>query len=85
MYKHIKLELTTSVQLSKSADGVAKSPRTLEQANVVALAFSPRSTWLFTFERPVKSDTDVHKNVKAWDVKTGEQVGGWYQKTADDW
>lgn len=71
--------------MSRAEDGVAKAPRTLDQPNVVALAFSPLSTWLFTFERPVKSDTDVHKNVKAWEVKTGELVGGWYQKTMDDW
>lgn len=71
--------------LSAAADGLSTPQRTLEQANVVAIAFSPLSTWLFTFERPVKSDTDVHKNVKAWDTKTGEQISGWYQKTMDDW
>ena len=59
--------------------------RTIEQANVVSLAFSPLSTYLFTFERPVKSDSDVYRNVKAWNVQTGEEVGGWYQKTQDDW
>lgn len=57
----------------------------ISQPNVIALAFSPLASWLFTFERPIKSDTDVHKNVKAWDVKTGELVNGWYQKTMDDW
>jgi len=68
-----------------SAAGSSAAPIAIEQANVLLLAFSPLSTWLFTFERPIKSDTDVHKNVKAWDVKTGELVNAWYQKTMDDW
>lgn len=68
-----------------TASGSSSAPLTLEQPNIIALSFSPLSTTLFTFERPVKSDTDVHKNVKAWNVKTGELVGGWYQKTMDDW
>jgi translation initiation factor 2A len=59
--------------------------REIPQTGVVAISFSPLSTTLFTFERPVKSDTDVHKNVKAWSIETGEEVGGWYQKTLDDW
>lgn len=74
-----------SVQLLPSSSSSTAPVQTIAQPNVVALSFSPLSTYLFTFERPVKSDTDLHKNVKAWDVKTGEEVGGWYQKTQDDW
>ena len=57
----------------------------IEQAGVIALSFSPLSSTLFTFERPVKSDTVVHRNVKAWNVKTGEEAGGWYHRSHDDW
>ncbi|KAL7420106.1 hypothetical protein Q5752_005071 [Cryptotrichosporon argae] len=57
---------------------------TIVQANVLLLSFSPLGTTLFTFERPVKSDSDVYKNVKAWNTE-GELVGGWYQKGMDDW
>ncbi|WOO80461.1 Eukaryotic translation initiation factor 2A [Vanrija pseudolonga] len=74
-----------TVELLSAADEPTSAPRTIAQANVVAVSFSPKSSWLFTYERPVKSDTDVHKNVKAWDIATGENVGGWYWKTGDDW
>lgn len=57
---------------------------TIEQPGVVALSFSPLASTLYTFERPVKSETDVYKNVKAWSIK-GELIGGWYQKTENDW
>lgn len=44
------------------------------------------SSYLFTFERPVKTESgEMYKNAKAWDVKNGEIVGGWYQKTMEDW
>ncbi|AFR98792.1 translation initiation factor 2A [Cryptococcus neoformans C23] len=62
------------------------APVTLQQANIVALKFSPMSSYLFTFERPVKTESgEMYKNAKAWDVKNGEIVGGWYQKTMEDW
>ncbi|WVO14696.1 hypothetical protein L204_102334 [Cryptococcus depauperatus] len=60
--------------------------RSLQQANVVSLKFSPLSTYLFAFERPVKTESgEMYKNVKVWDVKTGEIVTGWYHKTKEDW
>ncbi|KAK8861714.1 hypothetical protein IAR55_002537 [Kwoniella newhampshirensis] len=72
--------------LSTSAPSSSSTPLTIPQANVVATTFSPLSTYLFTFERPVKLETgEMHKNVKAWHVKTGEEVGSWYQKTLDGW
>lgn len=76
--------LTHRVSLCRAEDGFDKSTP-IEQVGVVALAFSPLSSTLFTFERPVKSDSEVYQNVKAWNVATGEQVGGWYHKTGDDW
>jgi translation initiation factor 2A len=55
-------------------------------ASAIALTFSPQSKTLFTYERPVKSDgTDVHKNVRAWDVQSGEEVTSWHHKNQDDW
>lgn len=88
MYPYLRFDSMTncsSVQLLPASPDSTVPPVTIEQPNVVALAFSPLATQLFTFERPVKSETDVHKNVKVWDVKTGELVGGWYHKTGDDW
>lgn len=78
-------QLTSRVSLCRSADGLEGKAVSIAQVGVIALAFSPASSTLFTFERPVKSETEVYKNVKAWSVETGEQVGGWYHKTGDDW
>jgi len=73
------------VQILPTSSSSSTPARSIPQANVLALSFAPLSTNLFTFERSVKSDTEVYKNVKAWDEKTGKEVGGWYQKTQDDW
>lgn len=76
---------TSSVEIIPSHSS-SPAPVTLQQANVVALKFSPLSSYLFTFERPVKTESgEMYKNAKAWDVKNGEIVGGWYQKTMEDW
>ncbi|WWC66619.1 uncharacterized protein I206_100522 [Kwoniella pini CBS 10737] len=76
----------SSVHVLPSSSSSSSSPVVISQPNVLALNFSPLSTNLFTFERPVKQDNgDMHKNVKAWDVKTGEEVGGWYSKSMDGW
>lgn len=75
----------SSVHLLPSASTSTQAAREITQAGVVAISFSPLSSTLFTFERPVKSETDVHKNVKAWSVESGEEVGGWHQKSLNDW
>ncbi|ODN77153.1 hypothetical protein L202_05681 [Cryptococcus amylolentus CBS 6039] len=76
---------TNSVELIAPSSSSSKST-TIEQPNVVAIKFSPQSTWIFTFERPVKTESgEMYKNGKAWDVKTGELAGSWYHKTLDDW
>ncbi|RXK39670.1 hypothetical protein M231_03024 [Tremella mesenterica] len=77
--------LASTVHLIPSSSTSKTTSRVIEQANVLALSFSPLSSTLFTFERPIKSSTDVHRNVKAWNVDTGEEVGGWYHRTQDDW
>jgi translation initiation factor 2A len=74
-----------SVHLLSTSSSSATPAKALAHSNVISLTFSPLSTTLFTFERPVKSETDVYKNVKAWNVQTGEEVGGWYQKSQEGW
>lgn len=75
-----------SVHLLPSSGSSSSSSRTLAPTAVFALKFSPLSTTLFTFERPGKTDgTEVHKNVRAWSVESGEEVAGWHQKSQDDW
>ncbi|WWC86021.1 uncharacterized protein L201_000892 [Kwoniella dendrophila CBS 6074] len=76
----------SSVNVLASSSSSSSAPVIISQPNVIALHFSPLSTNLFTFERPVKQDNgEMHKNVKAWNVKTGEEVGGWYSKSMDGW
>nr|XP_018266926.1 translation initiation factor 2A [Kwoniella dejecticola CBS 10117]OBR89084.1 translation initiation factor 2A [Kwoniella dejecticola CBS 10117] len=76
----------SNVHILPSSSSSSSSPVIISQPNVLALNFSPLSTNLFTFERPVKQENgDMHKNVKAWNVKTGEEVGGWYSKSMDGW
>ncbi|RSH94843.1 hypothetical protein EHS25_004649 [Saitozyma podzolica] len=77
--------LASGVHLIPSSSSSSAPSHVLPAPAAVAAAFSPLSKTLFTFERPVKSDTDVHKNVRAWDVVSGEEVAGWHQKTFDDW
>ncbi|WVQ93627.1 hypothetical protein IAU59_000703 [Kwoniella sp. CBS 9459] len=78
--------VASDVRVLPSSSSSTSSPLTVAQPNVVAVAFSPLSTNLFTFERPVKQDNgEMHRNVKAWDVKSGQEVGGWYQKGLDGW
>jgi translation initiation factor 2A len=78
-------ELIRSVQLLSTSSSSTTPAKTLAHANVISLSFSPLSTTLFTFERAVKSETEVYKNVRAWNVQSGEEAGGWYQKTQEGW
>ncbi|KAK6905471.1 hypothetical protein I203_106300 [Kwoniella mangroviensis CBS 8507] len=76
----------SNVHVLPSSSTSTTSTITINQPNVLALTFSPLSTNLFTFERPVKQDNgEMHRNVKAWDVKTGEEVNGWHSKNMDGW
>lgn len=74
----------SSVHVLASASSSTASTLTLPCVAAVALSFSPLSKTLFTYERPVKSETE-HKNVRAWDVASGEEVGSWHHKSQDDW
>nr|XP_019048990.1 translation initiation factor 2A [Kwoniella bestiolae CBS 10118]OCF27920.1 translation initiation factor 2A [Kwoniella bestiolae CBS 10118] len=76
----------SNVHVLPSSSTSSSSTITINQPNVIALSFSPLSTNLFTFERPVKQDSgEMHRNVKAWDVKTGDEVTGWHSKHMDGW
>ncbi|OCF36320.1 translation initiation factor 2A [Kwoniella heveanensis BCC8398] len=78
--------VASDVRVLPASSSSTSSPLTIPQPNVVAVTFSPLSTNLFTFERPVKQDNgEMHRNVKAWDVKSGQEVGGWHQKSLDGW
>lgn len=50
---------------------------TLPAANVYELGFSPKGSFIITWERPTKDEAgNASKNLKVWRVVTGETVDG---------
>lgn len=80
-------KLTYSVTIVSELEGV--EPRTIQCAEpAVGLAFSPLSTYLFTYSRPLTAKDGsglVDKNLRIWTVADGIDVGGFYQKGMDGW
>ncbi|TFK24635.1 translation initiation factor eIF-2A [Coprinopsis marcescibilis] len=58
----------------------------LQLPNIVDLNFSPRGTYLSTWERPGKlEDGAQHKNLRVFSVSTGEELIAFSQKAYDGW
>jgi translation initiation factor 2A len=58
----------------------------LQLPNIVELKFSPRGTYLSTWERPVKlEDGSQHKNLRVFSVSTGEELIAFSQKSQEGW
>ncbi|KAK0537654.1 hypothetical protein OC834_000707 [Tilletia horrida] len=58
--------------------------RDLPVEKVVALEFSPKGSYLSTFERPLKlEDGTGTKNLKIWSTETGEVVASFERKTQE--
>lgn len=54
--------------------------------NIVEIHFSPRGTYLSTWERPVKlEDGAQHKNLRVFSVSTGEELISFTQKSQEGW
>ncbi|KAI0296802.1 eukaryotic translation initiation factor eIF2A-domain-containing protein [Russula brevipes] len=54
--------------------------------NVVELRFSPRGTYLSSWERHIKIEDGVqHKNLRIFSVSTGEELISFSQKYQDSW
>ncbi|KAG9007380.1 hypothetical protein FRB94_014407 [Tulasnella sp. JGI-2019a] len=55
--------------------------------NVFEIGFSPKGTYLSTWERYVKpaSETEQTRNHRVWLVQTGEEVIAFTQKSSDGW
>ncbi|KAH9939423.1 translation initiation factor eIF-2A [Amylocystis lapponica] len=54
--------------------------------NIVELSFSPRGTYLSTWERPAKlEDGAQHKNHRVFSVSTGAELIAFTQKSLDGW
>ncbi|RDB19482.1 Eukaryotic translation initiation factor 2A [Hypsizygus marmoreus] len=55
-------------------------------SNIVDIRFSPRGTYLSTWERPVKlEDGSQHKNLRVFSASTGEELIAFSQKSLDGW
>ncbi|KAF8129365.1 eukaryotic translation initiation factor eIF2A-domain-containing protein [Boletus edulis] len=55
-------------------------------SNIIELQFSPRGTYLSTWERPVKlEDGAQHKNLRIFSVSTGEELIAFTQKSQEGW
>ncbi|KAF9528219.1 eukaryotic translation initiation factor eIF2A-domain-containing protein [Crepidotus variabilis] len=64
----------------------AKVLQELPLSNIVEINFSPRGTYLSTWERPVKlEDGAQHKNLRVFSVSTGEELISFTQKSQDGW
>ena len=54
--------------------------------NIVEINFSPRGTYLSTWERPIKlEDGAQHKNLRVFSVSTGEELISFSQKSQEGW
>ncbi|KAG1815826.1 eukaryotic translation initiation factor eIF2A-domain-containing protein [Suillus variegatus] len=58
----------------------------LSVPNIIELKFSPRGTYLSTWERPVKlEDGAQHKNLRVFSASTGEELISFTQKSQENW
>ncbi|KAH9483473.1 Eukaryotic translation initiation factor 2A [Psilocybe cubensis] len=64
----------------------AKLLQELPFPNIVDLSFSPRGTYISTWERPVKlEDGAQHKNLRVFSVSTGVELIAFTQKSQEGW
>jgi len=55
-------------------------------SNVIDLQFSPRGTYLSTWERPIKlEDGAQHKNLRVFSASTGDELVSFTQKSQEGW
>lgn len=54
--------------------------------NVIEIGFSPKGTFISTWERPQKLEEGaLHKNLRIWSVETGQELTSFAQKTQEGW
>lgn len=76
--------LPTAVRIYQ-AEG-AQFLQELPLPNIIELSFSPRGTYLSTWERHVKLDDGAqHKNLRIFSVSTGEELIAFTQKSQEGW
>ncbi|OBZ75320.1 Eukaryotic translation initiation factor 2A [Grifola frondosa] len=58
----------------------------LSLPNILDISFSPRGTYISTWERPVKlEDGAQHKNLRVFSASTGEELVAFTQKSQEGW
>ncbi len=58
----------------------------LPAAKVVDLQFSPRGTYLSTWERPAKlEDGSMARNLKIWNSNSGEEIASFERRSQEGW
>lgn len=64
-----------------------KLRHTIALPNVHELVFSPKGSYLNTWERPWKNEEDgsAGKNFKVWSMASGEQIIEFVQKSQNGW
>jgi translation initiation factor 2A len=74
-----------SVKVVDTATGELR--HTIALPNVHELAFSPKGSYLNTWERPWKNEEDgqAGKNLKIWSMATGEFIQEFVQKSQNGW
>ncbi|KAI0085927.1 translation initiation factor eIF-2A [Irpex rosettiformis] len=76
--------ITTGVRIFQAES--AQLVQELTVPNVIEFNFSPRGTYISTWERPTKlEDGAQHKNHRVFSVSTGEELIAFTQKSLDGW
>ncbi|KAI8455771.1 eukaryotic translation initiation factor eIF2A-domain-containing protein [Phakopsora pachyrhizi] len=59
----------------------------LPTPGIIELGFSPKGTWICTWERYVKpvEEGTQHRNMKVWEVATGQEIISFCQKSQEGW
>lgn len=72
--------------MDSSAASTCSVKHDLQVPKVVALEFSPSGGYLSTWERPSKlEDGSNVKNLKIWNVQTGQEVASFERKSREGW
>ncbi|KAG0701422.1 hypothetical protein DFH29DRAFT_875938 [Suillus ampliporus] len=73
--RHIRTSLVTHLSAVRALIRIVLLLQELSVPNIVELKFSPRGTYLSTWERPVElEDSAQHKNLRAFSASTGEEL-----------
>ena len=80
------IEANGSTRIYSVSEEAVSLLHELPIARAIELAFSPRGTFLMTWERPVKSENGGWShNLRVWDAQSGAQVAEFERRQIDGW